>query len=425
MAYQPIIIGPADAQDGDNLFTGATKINANFTELYDRPTPYEPRNIIVINEFSDFPDPLEANTAYEIGGDIIFPDTLPATFNNLPANIEFFGRVTSSKLTYNGTGKFLAGSDLNFFKIDNVQIDASNATVYDIIDTTGSTIINFITASIVSCLEVGVVNVFALIIDITNIVNTGQGITLGDKTLILSVDKLTMSSLEASFVAFDIENSVLSTLEMTNFRSNAPVGATALKGLTNSQNIAAEQVGDIRSWELSGGCVALSGIDNNDSGYSFEKVTGLIDSQVIGHCYIGVGDSATTSITSGVETAVAGVFTQGPESSQTIASATGVITTLNRIQSRGFISASLDVDKSGGGNDDYLFKIKKTPILTGIEEDVIGAFSTKTMSGGDSSAVFISAPVKHIDGDQFRVTVTSAGTNDDITANTQGFEVIG
>lgn len=32
MAYQPIIIGAADAKAGDTLFTGATKINANFTE---------------------------------------------------------------------------------------------------------------------------------------------------------------------------------------------------------------------------------------------------------------------------------------------------------------------------------------------------------------------------------------------------------
>ena len=34
MAYQPIIIGAANAKAGDNLFTGATKINANFVELY-------------------------------------------------------------------------------------------------------------------------------------------------------------------------------------------------------------------------------------------------------------------------------------------------------------------------------------------------------------------------------------------------------
>lgn len=34
MAQQPIIIGVADAKGGDNLFTGATKINANTTELY-------------------------------------------------------------------------------------------------------------------------------------------------------------------------------------------------------------------------------------------------------------------------------------------------------------------------------------------------------------------------------------------------------
>ena len=34
MANQPIIIGAADAKAGDTLFTGATKINANFAELY-------------------------------------------------------------------------------------------------------------------------------------------------------------------------------------------------------------------------------------------------------------------------------------------------------------------------------------------------------------------------------------------------------
>ena len=34
MAQQPIIIGTADAKTGDTLFSGATKINANTTELY-------------------------------------------------------------------------------------------------------------------------------------------------------------------------------------------------------------------------------------------------------------------------------------------------------------------------------------------------------------------------------------------------------
>ncbi len=34
MAQQPIVIGTANAKDGDTLFDGATKINANTTELY-------------------------------------------------------------------------------------------------------------------------------------------------------------------------------------------------------------------------------------------------------------------------------------------------------------------------------------------------------------------------------------------------------
>ena len=91
MAQQPIVIGTANAKDGDTLFAGATKINANTTELYAD---------VAANEAA-----IIANTALITGFTKTYwfddNDTATAT-----TPIAHTGGATGTYLTNNGIGAF-------------------------------------------------------------------------------------------------------------------------------------------------------------------------------------------------------------------------------------------------------------------------------------------------------------------------------
>ena len=424
MAQELINVGAANEKQGDTPFVFCPKINRNFTELYSEINNGKIGNRIIINDFSNFPEPMISDTEYYIGGSITIPTTLPASWANLPKNISFTGSVVASVISWGGVGALFSGADMERFYIDGVLLNAPNGTLYNITETTTPTIVNLLTASVGVCKSVGVINVFGLVMDTCNYRDVTQGLVTGDKNIVLNIASVAVTSASPLFVHVDFSLSTLSTLEIINNRVVAPSGAFAFKGLPNSVNVDSEQIGLISSCEILGGAVALSGITADDVGYDYRDVTGVIDSTPIGHCYIDAGDESTTAITSGVEVPVAGLYTQGSESSQSTSSATGVITMLNRVEKRGNVTVSMDIDKVGGGADSYIFRIKKIPISTGVAVDVEGVFTTKTMAGGGSDSFSISGPVRHITGDQFYVTVQSVGSNDDIIAYTQGFEVI-
>lgn len=271
-----------DCDCSDGKFSGTLEFDGtDFTvvDLAFASTGSGLNNTLKINEFSGFPDPLLPSTKYEIGDNILFPDILPATWNDLPANIEFSGTVVASKFTYNGTDTFLKGVDIGLLVVDSVVIDAPNAKVYDIVDVSVNTIVRLPSASIINCLQVGTFDCFAIVANIIDVASADQGIEItGTKPVVISANKVTINSTQADFVGIDLGPSVLSTLEVVDFRSNAPVGAIAIKGLAANGNISLNQKATIASCEFSGGVVALDGINEDDFRYNFDTVTGVRDS---------------------------------------------------------------------------------------------------------------------------------------------------
>ena len=271
-----------DCDCSDGKFSGTLEFDGtNFTvvDLAVASTGSGLNNTLNINEFSEFPDPLLPNVRYAIGDEIIFPDVLPATWNDLPSNIEFSGTAVASKFTYNGTGTFLKAVDVGRLVVDSVVIDAPSAKVYDIVDVSVNTIVRLPTASIISCLQVGTFDCFAIVASVINVASADQGIEItGTKPVVISIGQVTINSTQTDFVAIDLGSAVLATLEITDFRSSAPAGAIAIKGLAANGNISPNQKATIASCEFSGGIVALDGIDEGDFRYSFDTVTGVRDS---------------------------------------------------------------------------------------------------------------------------------------------------
>jgi len=405
-------------------------IGGNILDQTDLQQQFEdttPNNVVEINSEGDFPAPsggvitLEAKT-YNIGDSI----TTSNRFVMVDGTVITGNNPFAFPFTYTGTGTMFTGVNSSS-GFDFILLNAPSGQLFDFSSTlgNGSTFgLNVVTVA--SCAKFGTFeNLRSVNITNVNSFNVEQGITLSGtgNWERVAISRFGATTNKPDFIALDLSNSVLLSAEVDNLNVIGVPGAVGVSGLANSANITSGSVFSISSSEFLGGMTTLGGsLNANDTGFSYDVVSGVIASKVIGHCYIATSQS--TDISSGVEVPVAGVFTQGAESSQSTTSSTGVIKTLNRIEKRGTVSTSIDIDKIGGGTDDYLFRIKKDVGGLGTTiENVDGAFTSIALSGGGSDSIYIFAPTRFADGDEFYITVEGIGTNDDIVAVTQGFEV--
>lgn len=405
-------------------------ITGNILDQPDLQAQFEdttPNNVVEINSEGDFPTAvagvitLESKT-YNIGDAI----TTANRFVVAPGTVIMGNNPFAFPFTYTGSDTMFTGVNANF-AADFVLLSAPNGKLFDFSCTpgNGSTFgLNIVTVA--SCAEFGSFdNLRSINITNVNSFSTGQGITVSGSGNWerLAISRFGATTSQAAFIAIDLSDSLLLSAEIDNLNVIGVPGAVGLAGLPNSGNVTSGSVFSISSSEFLGGMTTLGGsLTANDTGFSYDVVSDVISSKVIGHCYITTPQ--TTNISNGVEVPVAGIFTQGSESSQSTSSAAGVITLLNRIEKRGTVSTSIDIDKIGGGTDDYIFKIKKDVGGAGTTiEDVDGAFTTIALSGGGSDSIYIFGPTRFVDGDEYFVTVEGIGTGDDIVAVTQGFEV--
>lgn len=412
---------------GDKPWDYTAKINDNFTEIYGSIGGLG--NVIEVNSIDDLITAPETRIKFKANTRYVFGEKVTHAYE---ADFESGASLSGpSQLVniyeYTGSGTAFSCEANAGVELVNFGFSVPNGTIFNL-NNPLPLIMNFIrcfecdrVGSISGGGSLSAVNFF----DSAFLNIKTQGFQLSDDFLILSLREVFLFTSATGVNLIDWSGTNITSLEITNIEAQAPSGSFVLYGDAGSVNIAAGRVASIRDSNLSTKAIGNSlggGLDENDAGYFFDKSV-VKDSKPVGHCYIASGDELLTNLTAGVETPIAGTFTQGPRSSQSTSSALGYITMNNRVGVSATVSASLDVDKSGGGNDDYLFKIKKIPVETGVAEDVEGAFTTKTMGGGDTDAFNIFGPSEFAEGDQYYIAVTAIGTNDDITVNTQGFMV--
>ncbi len=402
---------------GSDLYIAEGSSASSTWSLFRRAT----QGRMAINTFSDFPEPLLPNMNYEIGGRVVCPDELPASWAKLPNNIEFSGTVVSSVLEYNGTADFLVGGDNGRFIVTNVLFDVPNARIYNFQDTTGQTIVNLLTGSIIRCKEVGILNVFGLVIKRSNIESTDKGITFGDKNIIISLNEILVVSDDSNFTWLDFTACTsLSSIDININRVISPSGSVAFKGLPNNANLDTDAVANIIDCVIIG-ADPLSGIDEDDEGWHFDTVKGVKDSKAIGHCYIST--PVSTDIDDGVEVPIDDIFSEGDLAAQSTCSVDGRITMTNRIEKTGTVTLSASVDKDGGGGATDRYEVKVIRIRDTVETIVSGSIKEIEITGAATAPVFISVPTRFKDGDVYYGSIKGIGTNDDITAITESFMV--
>ena len=148
MAFQPLNIGAADGKNGDNLFTGAGKINGNFTENYNSIALLSATNIgnrVVVNQSNKdqtIGGMIDSTKMYFIDGIVDMGSTqvtVPPTGISLRGDSSAVSGLISSEDNYTmfisesiaiGSGR-VSGSD---YLISTTGV---NSKVYELYDATG------------------------------------------------------------------------------------------------------------------------------------------------------------------------------------------------------------------------------------------------------------------------------------------------
>ena len=161
MAYQPIVIGTANAKTGDTLFSGATKINANFTELYNDNLA----STIVVNQgnlATTLGGTIDSTKVYVIDGAIDFTGTglsieVPATGISYTGTTFDISKIICSDVNYTLFTSPGGGSG-NVLGIDcALEVTGSGSQVYSLTDATGFNAFEFTRINYNNCTSLGTI----------------------------------------------------------------------------------------------------------------------------------------------------------------------------------------------------------------------------------------------------------------------------
>ncbi|QDP63209.1 MAG: hypothetical protein Unbinned1520contig1002_7 [Prokaryotic dsDNA virus sp.] len=161
MAYQPITIGAADAKAGDTLFTGATKINANFDELYtDKLT-----STIIVNQgnlATTLGGVIDSTKVYIIDGAVDFTGTglsisVPSTGLSYKGTTFDISKIKCSDVGYTLFNSPAGGSG-NILGVGcAIEVTGSGSKVYNITDSTGFNAFELTRINYNNCTSLGVI----------------------------------------------------------------------------------------------------------------------------------------------------------------------------------------------------------------------------------------------------------------------------
>lgn len=351
MAFQPIIIGTADAKAGDTLFAGATKINANFMDLYGA----SPNNIVVINDVTDFPAAsggvitLDDNITYYIADNIVTESRFVCGQNNIITSNNPF----ASALIYTGSGDMFTGVNVSF-AVDRGVISCPNAQPFNFSATSG----NFPTfglnlTTIANCQKCGTFdNLRSVNVTNTAFFDCTDGISISgvDNWDTVTVSRLRIDGGTSTINGFDLTSSLHETFELSNYVIIGGAGTVGITGLTNNANIKPNFIASIDQCEFTSGVTPLSGITIEDVRFSFLSNSGLQDSTIDANPYLSVATTVTINTSKVYEKINQGNWLFS-EASRLSVSTDGDVTNLMEKPVKVQINGSVTLEKVGGGSD--------------------------------------------------------------------------
>ena len=266
---------------------------------------FSPANRVVVNQASDFPAavggfiPLAPNTEYYIGSKVTVANPFLLSGDTVVS-----GQIYISQITYNGSGDLFTGTDAGNLIIKNISFDFPNADMFNLVNTVQSTVLNVLSATIVSGNSLGsVTNILGSVFKLCAFLSLEDGFSEGGtSTGTLSVAEVGIVTTNTSFKGFDFGTNVYNSLEISNLQIFGPSGAFGISGLASSGNIAAGQIGSIQSCEFIGGITPLENIVSTDIRYQFSANGGIPDT--FPDALLSLSNNATATTISTINTPV-------------------------------------------------------------------------------------------------------------------------
>lgn len=310
-----------------------------------------PSNRRVINSTGDWPPvadgvvPLPSAHYYIGSNDVEILAPLKAL-----GNVYISGAPGVSRINYAGAGAILSADSPGRFLIADIDIDAPTAQLLNIVDGTNQTIVNVLnTTGTLGSLGV-VDDVLGVTLSLCNFTGLDTGLAeAGTTTSVLSVSQVFLQSASPTFRGFDFGTNAYRSLEIANVVTIAPPGASLIYGAANSANVLPGFVASIESCEADGGCaIEGGGIVQSDIRYRFKENSPLADTYEDALASID-GNTAQTTVTTGVFTKFAGTWVSSAASHFTVAP-DGTITYIGERPLRSPIDFKGSVDVAAGTN---------------------------------------------------------------------------
>jgi hypothetical protein len=309
MAFQPIVIGTADAKTGDNLFTGATKINANLTELFAVATL---TRRVIVNTIADLPAAdggvitLADETLYVQADDVDF-STIRLVFG---ANTVYSGLdslvVTAS---YTGTLPFLTFTNISG-STKNIKFVHPNSPLYSFTDS-GTNVLRVVDVAYAGA-SIGTFGGNGSSVRFTNFSGstTSNGMLLAGNWKAFLFQPALSSIAAGTYI--DLGTATFDSISVTETTLDYPAGAFFMSGEPNSGNMNANGLATITKTRLTGSGTPLEQITPDDAQFTFSANNKIRDSRSDGILYIQGNTVATTIASANTPVLAAGVWTIGP-----------------------------------------------------------------------------------------------------------------
>ena len=357
------------ASDGSDLLEVSSDSSTTDTATFIQTI----KNRVVINDNSDLPTvvggkiPTVANTEYFIGSNAIsHSDPF-----DIKSNVSFMGAFGPAVMTYTGAASQFTGADVGLFNLTGITlVHTGGGDVFDITDASSGSSILLTKFAVVNAASLGNISgVNAVALDFGQMLGITDGVLnqlAGAGINILSIDKVTVSTVSATFKGVDFGSVVIPSIDISDFVVNGVSGSIGITGLAANGNISANSVAKISSCEFLGGMTALDTITEDDFRYDFQGNTGIADTNADALIFFAGNSSETAIVTQNVGVQVNGTWTEHLASHFTTTSGGNVTYNGERELSR-----PLDVDvglKSATGTFDAFLEITidDVVIATGI-----------------------------------------------------------
>jgi hypothetical protein len=309
MAFQPIVIGAANAKLGDNLFTGATKINDNFTELYAVATL---TRRVIVNTIADLPTAvggvitLAANTFYVQADDVAFSTSrLVLGVNTVYSGLDSLV-VTAS---YTGTLPFFTITNASG-SVKDIRVTHPNSPLFSFSDS-GTNVLRVSDVAYTGA-SIGTFGGNGSSARFTNFSGstTSNGMLLAGNWKAFLFQPALSSIAAGTFI--DLGTATFDSISVTETTLDYPAGAFYISGEPNSGNMNAGGLATISKSRLTGSGTPLEQITPDDAQFTFSANDSIRDSRSDGLLYIQGNTVASTIASANTPVLAAGTWTVGP-----------------------------------------------------------------------------------------------------------------